>query len=96
MLLSDGPKNWTGDLLTIHSAAIDHFEKHLTLESINMDEDILEVIPSKLSILYNTSLMQPTTTDEVLKAVFNMRPDSALALDRLTCFCYKHCRNIVG
>ncbi|XP_048540160.1 uncharacterized protein LOC125519371 [Triticum urartu] len=69
------------DLTEMQQMALDFYKALYTLEGVDVLEDVLQHVPSKVTVAMNESLTAPYRKEEVKKALFQMYPTKAPGSD---------------
>lgn len=74
-------RQWLQAYDTIVEASCDHFQQIFTGEDKNINENLLECIPSMVSQNQTQKLINIPTMEELKKVFFSMSPTSAARLN---------------
>ena len=92
----DNRGNWSVDEDDIARVAKDYFQWLFTLARPCYNERVLEAVDHVVTPKMNHHLIQPYTTEEVKRALFQMHPSKSPGLDGMSPFFFQKYWHVVG
>jgi hypothetical protein len=94
--LRDDNGVWHSDAMAINSIAVDYFHNLFSSSNPDSIDEVIQSVASVVSPDMNDSLMQPFSSEEIRRALFQISPSKAPGPDGMTALFFQKYWHIVG